>query len=157
MSEGYLWGDAEVTYPDWVGTAQLDEKMTTPSIHDVIDLDHDEWMIVGLDIGGGEHDHDIRVMAVRKDPNLQGPWVAVDIAANNNGEIPVKEFLVHDADPYDVLKPSPTSSTCVCDSQALTSSPSASLSVETSRRRTTWTTWTTRIQRGATHNRPRVA
>ena len=32
------------------------------------------------------------------------PWVAVDIAANNNGEIPVKEFLVHDVDPYDVLK-----------------------------------------------------
>ena len=67
--EGLFWGDAEVTYPDWVGTAQLDEKMTTPTIQDIVDLDHDEWLIVGIDIGGGESGHNVKVLAVRQDPN----------------------------------------------------------------------------------------
>lgn len=79
--------------------------MTTPNIFDVLDLDHDEWMIVGLAIGGGEHGLDPRVMAVHRDQiGSSTSWVAVDIAANNNGEIPVNEFLVHDVDPYEVLK-----------------------------------------------------
>ena len=102
--DGFLWGDAEVTYPDWVGTAQLDEKMTTPTIHDLVDLDYEEWLIVGIDIGGGETNHDIKVLAVRQDPNFSGSWVAPEIAANNNGEIPVTEFLLHDVDPYAFLK-----------------------------------------------------
>lgn len=104
MTEGYLWGAAQVTYPDWVGTAQLDEKLTEPTIRDAIDLDQDEWVIIGLDIGGGEHSHSLRVVAVHRDLIDDGgtSWAAV--AAANNGEIPATEFLIHDVDPYDVLK-----------------------------------------------------
>jgi hypothetical protein len=28
--DGELWGDARVTFPDWKGTAQLDERKTVP-------------------------------------------------------------------------------------------------------------------------------
>jgi hypothetical protein len=51
----YQWGDASVSFPDWVGTAQLDQKMTGPvDLYDLTGVDPDEWLIVGLDFGGGE-------------------------------------------------------------------------------------------------------
>lgn len=52
VTDGFLWGDAEVTYPDWNGTAQLDERMTGVHLNDLVGLDSGEWMIIGLDIGG---------------------------------------------------------------------------------------------------------
>jgi hypothetical protein len=30
MDDGEIWGEASVSFPDWKGTAQLDERMTTP-------------------------------------------------------------------------------------------------------------------------------
>lgn len=104
MSDGYIWGDAAVTYPDWVGTAQMDPTMTTPSILDVIDLDNDKWMIVGIDIGGGETAHELRVLAIAKELVPAGGDVLPKIAEANHGELPVTEFLIHDVDPYDVLR-----------------------------------------------------
>jgi hypothetical protein len=63
----YPWGDASVTYPDWIGTAQLDEKMTgTVDIYSLTGIDREEWLIVGLDFGGGESGwHEPDVIAVR--------------------------------------------------------------------------------------------
>jgi hypothetical protein len=104
MAEGFIWGDAEVTYPDWSGTAQLDQRMTAAGIEEVVGLNRDEWMVIGLDVGGGEHDHHLRVVAVHRTHVPAGGDVLPRIADAHGGEIPVTEFLVHDADPYEVLK-----------------------------------------------------
>lgn len=45
LIDGTLWRDAEVTYPDWNGTAQLDQRMTPASLEQVVGLDRDEWHI----------------------------------------------------------------------------------------------------------------
>jgi len=95
MTDGFLWRDAEVTYPDWSGIAQLDERKTSKQIEEVVGLDGDEWMVIGLDIGGGEHDHELRVVAVHRNLVPGGGDVLPKIAAT--------EFLVHDVDPYEVL------------------------------------------------------
>lgn len=98
--EGYLWGDATVTYPDMVGTAQLDERLTGRTVERVVGLDPKEWFVVGLDIGGGEHAHSLHVVAVHRtgDRNLAA------IATANSGVLPVTDFLIHDVDPYAVLR-----------------------------------------------------
>lgn len=50
----YEWGDASVGHPDWIGTVQLDQKMTgTTDIYSLTGIDHDEWQIIGLDFGAG--------------------------------------------------------------------------------------------------------
>lgn len=107
--EGYIWGDAEVTYPDWQGTAQLDQRMTSAGIEKLIGLNEDEWTVVGIDIGGGESGlHELEVVAVhhsaedverRSDESL---WQA--IARANGGELPATHFRVHEYDAFELLK-----------------------------------------------------
>ena len=104
MQDGFIWGDAQVTYPGWQGTAQLDERMTGRSLYKVIGLDRDKWFVIGLDIGGGEPSHDLRVVAVHRDLVPVGGDVLPRIAASNGGEIPATEFLVRDVNPYEVLQ-----------------------------------------------------
>jgi hypothetical protein len=90
----YVWGEAEVTYPDWKGTAQLDERMTgQTSLYDLVGLNHDEWLIIGLDLGGGEHKHNLHVIAVPAGTNIHG-----------QDEVQATDFLIHDVDPYQVLQ-----------------------------------------------------
>lgn len=100
----YLWDDATVTYPDWTGTAQLDRRITAPSIGSVVGLDPGEWLVIGFEIGGGEHAHRLKVVAVRRSDVPEGGDILPSIAEANGGEIPATEFLVHDVDPYAVLK-----------------------------------------------------
>ncbi|GIG34742.1 hypothetical protein [Cellulomonas pakistanensis] len=100
----YIWGDASVTYDDWHGTAQLDERMTGRLLNKLVGLDAEDWWIVGLDIGGGERVHELRVLAVHRDVVPEGGDVLRKIAAANDGEIPVTSFLIHDVDPYAVLR-----------------------------------------------------
>ncbi|WP_203135341.1 hypothetical protein [Microbacterium sp. JZ31] len=104
MSDGFIWRDAEVTYPDWNGTAQLDEKMTGKTPEHVVGLDPDEWSVIGFDIGGGETRHELHVIAVHREDMLDGGDVYPRIAEANGGEIPATEFLVHDVDPYEFLR-----------------------------------------------------
>jgi PAS domain-containing protein len=97
----YLWRDAEVTYPDWSGNAQLDQRMTgsNASFERLVGLDPDEWIILGFDIGWGEIEqdvHELHVVAARR----------ADIRGSDSaeGELPVTDFLIHDADPIEVLR-----------------------------------------------------
>lgn len=101
---GFMWSDARVTYPDLVGTAQLDERKTAPPVEQVVGLDPEQWTVVGLDIGGGEGAHELRVVAVAATDMPEGSDVFPRIADANGGEIPVTEFLIHDVDPYEVLR-----------------------------------------------------
>lgn len=51
----YVWTDAKLNHMDWVGTLALDYKMTgQESIYNWTGIDRDEWLIIGLDFGGGE-------------------------------------------------------------------------------------------------------
>ncbi|WP_336853840.1 hypothetical protein [Sinomonas albida] len=101
----FIWGKAEVTYPDWVGTAQLDQRLTGPRLEQLVNLDPDEWMIIGIDIGGGESGHELRVIAISTDLFSEGDSdVLPRIAAANGGSIPATEFLIHDVDPYAILR-----------------------------------------------------
>jgi hypothetical protein len=95
----YQWGYAEVGFPDWKGTAQLDEKMTgTESIYDYTGVDEDEFMIIGLDFGGGESGmQDLHVIAVRK-VELDGRHIA-DVA-----DLRAVDIQVHDVDGWEVVK-----------------------------------------------------
>lgn len=103
--ESYIWGDAEVTYPDWNGTVQLDQRMTAPGIGELVGLDAQKWWVIGFDIGGGEREsgHDLQVYAVERELVPEGGDVLPRIADANGGEIPVTQFLVHDVNPYDIL------------------------------------------------------
>jgi hypothetical protein len=62
------WGDASVGHPDWIGTAQLDQKITgTVDVYSLTGIDPEEWLIIGLDFGGGDTGwHNPHVIAVRK-------------------------------------------------------------------------------------------
>lgn len=64
----YEWGEASVGYPDWVGTAQLEQKITgTVDVYTLTGIDPEKWQIIGLDFGGGETGmHNPHVIAVRK-------------------------------------------------------------------------------------------
>lgn len=99
--EPFIWRDAKVTYPDWQGTAQLDQKMTGVTWRELIDLERESWSIVGIDIGGGEQAHDLSVVAVNRREH-SGSYA--EIAARNGGALPVTEFLIHDVDPYEFLR-----------------------------------------------------
>jgi hypothetical protein len=50
--DGELWGDASVTFPDWMGTAQVDERRTVPweGLGRTVGLDADEWQVVGFSV-----------------------------------------------------------------------------------------------------------
>lgn len=95
----YEWGHAKVTYPDWVGTAQLDQKLTGPvDIYDLTGVDRDEWLIVGLDFGGGETGmHTPHVIAVRKS----------ELAEQRISELPsirAADIQVHGVEPFELLQ-----------------------------------------------------
>ncbi|MEV0214391.1 hypothetical protein [Micromonospora sp. NPDC050695] len=97
--DGEIWGDADVTYPDWKGTAQLDERLTIPweGLARTVGLDSDQWQVVGFSIGGGEHEYDLRVVATPRD-------VWEKVKSDDDAEIEVTEFLVHDVDPLAILQ-----------------------------------------------------
>lgn len=100
----HIWRDAEVTFPDWSGTAQLDQRKTAAGIEELVGLDRDDWMVIGLDFGGGEHKHRLHVLAVARADIPDGGDVFPRIAEANGGAIPVTDFLVHDVDPYELLQ-----------------------------------------------------
>ena len=95
MDDEEIWGNASVSFPDWSGTAQLDERMTTPweGLAQTVGLDRDQWQVIGFDIGGGESDYTLRVVATPRDV-----WQKAD------AEVEATEFLVHDVDPLEILK-----------------------------------------------------
>src|SRR5690242_16145855 len=101
--DGYLWEDARVTYPDWQGTAQLDQRMTSAGIEELIGLDPDEWDVVGIEIGGGESGlHPLDIVAVHRDIPTEGrrsdESLYEAMARTNGGELPATHFRVHEAD-----------------------------------------------------------
>jgi len=61
-------------------------------------------MIISLDIGGGEHRHDLRVVAVHNSLATEVGDVLPSIAAAHGGQIPATEFRIHDVDPYQILR-----------------------------------------------------
>ncbi len=67
--DGELWGDARVTFSDWKGTAQLDERKTVPwqGLAGTVGLDADKWQVVGFSIGAGEHGFNLRIAAAPRD------------------------------------------------------------------------------------------
>lgn len=97
--EGEIWGEASVSFPDWSGTAQLDERMTVPwkGLARTIGLDSAEWQVVGFSIGGGELGYDLQVVATPRD-------VWDKVKPGDDSEIEVTEFLIHGVDPLVILR-----------------------------------------------------
>ena len=96
---GELWGDARVTFSDWKGTAQLDERRTVPweGLARTVGLDADEWQVVGFSITGGEHRFDLLIVATPRE-------VWENFKPDDGSDIEVTEFLVHDVDPLLILR-----------------------------------------------------
>jgi hypothetical protein len=105
--DGYLWGDASVSYPDWQGTAQLDQRMTSAGIEELVGLDPDEWSVIGVVIGGGESGlHPLEVVAVHTSVPMEDrrPDESLfDAMARAGGELPATHFRVHEADAFELL------------------------------------------------------
>lgn len=97
--DGEIWGEASVTYPDWKGTAQLDERRTVPweGLARTVGLNHEQWQVVGFSIGGGEHGYDLQVYATPRD-------VWEKVKPDDGADVEVTEFLVHDVDPLAILQ-----------------------------------------------------
>lgn len=91
--DAYEWGAAEVSYPDWKGTAEIDEKITgDESIYTVAGVDQDEWTIIGLDFGGGESGfHSPEIIVVPKGTDL------------NSDRIEAKSIRLHEVETFDLL------------------------------------------------------
>ncbi|MEV8143797.1 hypothetical protein [Specibacter sp. NPDC078709] len=100
----YIWREAEVNFPDFVGTAQLDRRLTGDSAFTVAGIDEEKWLVVGFDIGGGEHGHDLHVVAVDLEAVPAGEGSVIDRLLAEHGHIPTRDLLLHDVDPYDFLK-----------------------------------------------------
>ncbi|MFE7721903.1 hypothetical protein ACFU44_22990 [Nocardia rhizosphaerihabitans] len=94
-----IWGDASVTYPDWKGTAQLDERMTAPweGLARTVGLPSDQWQVVGFSIGGGESGYHLQVLATPSEA-----WK--NVKPTDGATVEVTEFLVHGIDPLEVLQ-----------------------------------------------------
>ncbi|MFF0318847.1 hypothetical protein ACFYPH_29925 [Micromonospora sp. NPDC005252] len=77
----------------------LDERMTVPweGLARTVGLDGDQWQVVGFSIGGGEHGYDLRVVATPVD-------VWEKVKPDDDAEIEVTEFLVHNVDPLAILQ-----------------------------------------------------
>jgi hypothetical protein len=103
MADEFIWRAAEVSFPDWTGTAQLDQRRSA-DMAELAGLDSEKWLIVGFDIRAGEHGHDLRVVAMDRDLIPEAADVFPIIAAEHGGEIPATEFLVHDVEPYELLQ-----------------------------------------------------
>lgn len=106
--DGFLWTDAEVTYPDWHGTAQLDQRMTSAGIEKIVGLDPAEWTVVGIEIGGGETGlHPLEVVAVQTTLPVKArrpdESLFQAMARTNGGELLTTHFRVHDKDALEVL------------------------------------------------------
>ncbi|MEJ9077405.1 hypothetical protein WKY82_03185 [Gordonia malaquae] len=71
---GEVWNDASTTYSDWRGTAQLDSRMSA-DLHELVGLDQESWVILGLEIGGGERDgfDHLAVLAAPAGTDFTGP------------------------------------------------------------------------------------
>lgn len=102
----YIWDDPSIEFPDWQGKLQVDQRKTGPLLNDLIGLDFDRWLIVGLHVTGGERKPKLHVLAVDKKilpPPAEAP-VLQRLAAAHGGEVPVTDIEIHDADPYVVLQ-----------------------------------------------------
>jgi hypothetical protein len=99
VDDGEIWGEASVPFPDWNGTAQLDERMTVPweGLARTVGLDPDQWQVIGFRIGGGETGYRLRVIATPRD-------VWEKTRSDDHAEIEVTEFLVHNVDPLAILQ-----------------------------------------------------
>lgn len=94
----YERGDASVTYPDWGGTAALEHKMTgTRDLYDLTGIDPEEWLIIGLDLGGGKSFMDTHVIAVRRAE-------LGDQHLSERSHVDAVDIRVHDVDPFDLLR-----------------------------------------------------
>jgi hypothetical protein len=96
----YEWGHASVSFPDWVGTAQLDQKMTgRADVYSLTGVDHDEWQIIGLDFGAGETGwHTPQVIAVRRSEWGEGP------PSDLSGVRATKIYIHNGVDPFELLQ-----------------------------------------------------
>jgi hypothetical protein len=103
MNDASLWRSAEVSSPDWTGTAQLRQRRSADVV-ELAGLDREKWLIVGFEISGGDRGHDLRVVAMARDLIPEAADVFPKIAAENEGALPVTEFVVHDVDAYEVLR-----------------------------------------------------
>jgi hypothetical protein len=96
----YEWGDASVTYPDWTGTAQIDQRMSS-DLYGLTGIDADKWAIIGLDFGGGESGmHMPHVIAV-----LRSELGHDDEHISKMSEIKAVDIQIHNGvDPFDLLR-----------------------------------------------------
>ncbi len=95
----HTWDDAAVAYADWVGTAALEIKFTNDrrSMYEVTGIDPEDWQIIGLELGGTASSEDTHVIAVRKSDLGDGHISDVS-------DIKAAKILVHDVDPFDLLR-----------------------------------------------------
>lgn len=102
--EPQVWREASLTYPDFVGTAELDHRMTGDSGFKLAGIDEEKWHVIGFDIGGGELGHQVRVVAIEKESIPEGDGNIIARLMKEHGHLPVHELLLHDVDPYEFLK-----------------------------------------------------
>lgn len=62
-------------------------------------------MVIGIEVGGGETAHVLRVIAIHRD-DWQGerPDVFAAMASPDDGAIQATEFVIRDVDPFAVLR-----------------------------------------------------
>ncbi|OBB95934.1 hypothetical protein A5782_05685 [Mycobacterium sp. 852002-40037_SCH5390672] len=96
----YEWGPAEVGFPDWSGTAQLDQKITgTENVYSLTGIDSEKWQIIGLDFGAGESGpHNVHIIAVPRSEWGQSP-------PSDLSHVRAADIQIHNGiDPFHLLR-----------------------------------------------------
>lgn len=98
------WQKPSVNVPAFRGEAVLDDKITMPDkMFGMLNIDRNDWFLVGLDWDGTEHSQSLRVYLVdRHLVDVQSDYFTH--VKKKFGFIPVTEFLVHDVDPADYIR-----------------------------------------------------
>lgn len=89
-----LLGPAAVRWNDYVGTAAADDANAlqgAPSLYEVADLDREQWLIVGVDLGVWEREPRVTVYAVDRGQGQIQTLADLDDLVDADG-LPVTAF-----------------------------------------------------------------
>lgn len=101
MGTDYEWSGASVSFPDWKGTFQIDQRLTRPyDLYKSAGVDPAQWTIIGFDWGAGETGvHTMHAIVVPKGTDLTGDEIqATDLALHYVDPFKFILEMVHSAD-----------------------------------------------------------
>ena len=110
VEEPFILPPARSSYDDWLGTACAENSMVTSGgdLYELAGLDRDRWLILAIDMGASSHGKPpswtVRVYAADRGALGFKGVEDLEAIAQERGNIPVVDILLHDVNLDDVIK-----------------------------------------------------